>query len=164
MLGLREHDVGYGPGHDSASPGALQGDPCWAPLGAPQTNTLGKFNATPSFPAYPSGHATFGAACFEVLSAVFGTGPGGTPLTFDFVSDEFDGHNLDADGSARTLHSRTLTFDQAIEENSISRVYLGVHWKFDGFVGNDFRASTIGGVPAGLKIAPETVANQFQTV
>src|SRR5690606_5093058 len=32
----------------------------WTPLGAPASNVSGK-NFTPPFPAYPSGHATFGA-------------------------------------------------------------------------------------------------------
>jgi membrane-associated phospholipid phosphatase len=36
------------------------------PLGAPGTNMQGP-NFTPPFPAYPSGHATFGGALFQIL-------------------------------------------------------------------------------------------------
>jgi len=49
------------------------------------------------------------------------------------VSDEFKGENRDPDGSVRPRHVRH--FDglwDAIVENAESRVYLGVHWRFDG--------------------------------
>ena len=40
-------------------------DSTWRPLGAPKTNPLpGENNFTPPFPAYTSGHATFGGATF----------------------------------------------------------------------------------------------------
>ena len=55
------------------------GDPLWTPLGAPATNGAGDgVNFTPSFPAFASGHATFGAAAFVVTSHFYGTSvPGG---------------------------------------------------------------------------------------
>lgn len=38
----------------------------WLPLGAQVTNTISDLHSfTPNFPAYPSGHATFGAAAFQ---------------------------------------------------------------------------------------------------
>ena len=57
-------------------------DPNWHPLGAQATNTHGP-NFTPPFPAYPSGHATFGGALFEILRKFW---PDTTPFTF--VPDE----------------------------------------------------------------------------
>jgi vanadium chloroperoxidase len=55
--------------------------------------TLGK-NFTPNFPAYPSGHATFGAAAFQMARLVFGVKPKDRKrdtLTegLDFISEEF---------------------------------------------------------------------------
>jgi hypothetical protein len=104
-------------------------DPNWTPLGAPATNaTGGKMNFTPPFPAFDSGHATFGAALFETLKDVIGR----DNVTFILVSDEYNGKNRDADGTIRPLISRTFhSFGAAAEENGQSRIYLGIHWKFD---------------------------------
>ncbi|UEM02557.1 phosphatase PAP2 family protein [Skermanella rosea] len=119
----------------------FDGDPTWRPLGAPQTNDPGKFHRTPNFPAYPSGHATFGAACFmtvyHFLKARMDCGGGTDPdtLAFAFTSDEFNGVNGDPDGSVRPRHMRKMTLAQAIHENAVSRVYLGVHWRIDAIEG-----------------------------
>ena len=115
-------------------------DPNWRPLGRPDTNGSSR-GLTPDFPAYPSGHAAFGSAAFQLLRlflvekgvATFDAN-GIDSVSFDFVSDEFNGRNRDP----VTLHPRdhlTLGIDnlwQAITKNSLSRVYLGVHWQFDG--------------------------------
>jgi hypothetical protein len=115
-------------------------DPNWKPLGRPDTNGS-HTGLTPNFPAYPSGHATFGAAAFQLLRlflaekgvATFDV-EGIDNVPFDFVSDEFNGRNKDP----RTMQPRdylTLAYPnlwQAIIDSSISRVYLGVHWQFDG--------------------------------
>jgi len=120
-------------------------DPLWRPLGAPQTNTRqnattrGLFCRTPNFPAYPSGHATFGAACFQIafdfLVAQGNSEDDVNALKFRVVSDELNGRNRDPDGSVRSLHVRTLTLPQAIHENAVSRIYLGVHWRMDAVEG-----------------------------
>lgn len=78
----------------------------------------GKF-FTPPFPAYPSGHAAFGAAAVEVM--------------VDFVGDNY--HLVDRchenrtefDGRPRAFNS----FYAMAEENAYSRIPLGVHIQAD---------------------------------
>jgi hypothetical protein len=83
---------------------------------------------TPPFPAYPSGHAGFGAALFQILRNFYRT----DKIPFTFVSDEFNGVTLDNDGNVRPLLPRSFsTLSQAEEENGQSRIYLGIHWSFD---------------------------------
>src|SRR5918998_4692191 len=66
VLGIREHDTSMGPAApDDDNNISNDCDTSWLPLGAPRTNRIGK-NFTPPFPAYPSGHATFGAAAFHI--------------------------------------------------------------------------------------------------
>jgi hypothetical protein len=126
--------------------GTTNSDPTWAPLGAPQTNTTpGLFYRTPNFPAYPSGHATFGAACFQTVYNVLldegvSTEDELRDLEVVFISDEFPVDQqtrptLDPDGSQRTPHLRRMTLAQAIHENAVSRIYLGVHWRIDAIEG-----------------------------
>jgi vanadium chloroperoxidase len=123
-----------------AVPGNGVADPGWVPLGRPDTNGSG-LGLTPDFPSYPSGHATFGAAAFQLLRLVLVEkgiaafdAHGIDNVRFDFVSDEFNGRNRDP----RTMQPRehlTLSLDSlwhAMVDNSVSRVYLGVHWQFDG--------------------------------
>ena len=125
IIGIREAGPGYGPMRRGNA--QLDPDPFWKPLGSPVSNVLGAISFTPPFPAYPSGHATFGAACFEMVRPFVPNG-----YTFTMVSDEMNGVTLDPDGSTRTLNRRTLTLDKAIQENLESRIWQGVHWRFDG--------------------------------
>jgi hypothetical protein len=69
VVGIREADPGWGPTGQGDGNNDTKGDPFWLPLGAPNSNPIKQpaNNGTPNFPAYPSGHATFGAACFEVV-------------------------------------------------------------------------------------------------
>jgi hypothetical protein len=108
------------------------GDINFSPLGAPASNTNNSPNFTPPFPAYPSGHATFGGAIFQVMRREFGT----DNVQFTFVSDEFNGVTLANNGQPRPLLPRTFNnFTQAEEENGQSRIYLGIHWSFDKTAG-----------------------------
>lgn len=149
VVGIREAEAGWGPSPgDDCDGNALpaqgdgnilrskKGDPFWLPLGAPKSNPFPapKFgapgsNGTPNFPAYPSGHATFGSACFEVAAALLSKTP--EEIAVKFVSDEFNGKTTDNTGAVRPRYEATFTLREAIEENNISRIYLGVHWCFD---------------------------------
>jgi len=127
VAGIREADPGFGPtALGDGNPDTLC-DPAFSPLGAPASNLTGP-NFTPPFPAYPSGHAGFGGALFETLRAFFGT----DDIAFTFVSDEFNGVTKGNDGNPRPVVARSFTsLSQAEEENGQSRIYLGIHWRFD---------------------------------
>ncbi len=151
-------------------------DTGWLPLGAPNSNTfdaekgVGKKNVTPNFPAYPSGHATFGAATFRVAELYFGVIRPGIDVAknLKFVSEELNGKNKDNKGAIRPEVEVTFAggFKQMIEENGFSRIYLGVHWSFDAFAvkPNDKPDLTknIGGAPLGINIANDIFANNMQ--
>jgi hypothetical protein len=85
-------------------------------------------------------------------------------IGFSFVSDELDGRSHDADGTRRTQHLRKYTrLIDAMYENAVSRVYLGVHWRFDGTTATDAagllaQSDNIGGVPLG-----RTISNDIYT-
>jgi uncharacterized repeat protein (TIGR01451 family) len=127
IVGIREADEGTGPMKLGDNNPLTQGDPNWTPLGAPMSNmTMNNF--TPPFPAYTSGHATFGAAVFETIERFYGT----SDISFTITSDELNGVTTDNKGVVRPLAPRSFrNLDQAKKENADSRVYLGVHWRFD---------------------------------
>ena len=126
ITGIREADKGTGPsGRGDGNP-ATSGDPAFVPLGAPASNLSGP-DFTPAFPAYPSGHAGFGGALFEVLRQFYRR----DDIAFTFTSDEYNGITVGRDG-VRPVHPRSFTsLSQAEEENGQSRIYLGIHWSFD---------------------------------
>ena len=165
VVGIREHDKSMGPA--SATPqGNIDNDcdPCWLPLGAPASNSSDK-NFTPNFPAYPSGHATFGAAALHMMRLFYGVDAKDrrpdAVFKGPFVSEELDGFTRDNAGNVRPRHLREFKQGlwQMIEENGFSRVYLGVHWLFDSFLLNDKGApkleEKVGGVRLGLDIAED---------
>src|SRR6266436_4277232 len=127
IAGIRESDPGTGPTGLGDGNSDTIGDPNFSPLGAPASNLNGP-NFTPPFPAYPSGHAGFGGALFQVMRRFYGT----DNIAFTFVSDEFNGQTRDNNGNIRPYRPRSFsTLSQAEEENGQSRIYLGIHWSFD---------------------------------
>jgi len=131
MLGIRESDLGTGPtGLGDGNPLTV-GDATWTYLGAPASNGSGD-NFTPPFPAYPSGHAAFGAATFRMIALFYGT----DEIPFTFTSDEFNGVTTDNLGNVRPPSPRSFfNLSQAAAENAQSRIYLGIHWQFDATEG-----------------------------
>jgi hypothetical protein len=127
ITGIREADPGTGPtGQGDGNPLTI-GIRNYSPLGAPASNLTGP-NFTPPFPAYPSGHAGFGGALFQILRRFYQT----DNVRFTFVSDEFNGITRDNEGNVRPLRPRDFSsFSEAEEENGQSRIYLGIHWRFD---------------------------------
>lgn len=108
-------------------------DPNFTPLGSPASNFDGP-NFSPPFPAYASGHATFGGSLFQVLRRFYQT----DAIGFTFVSDEYNGITQDNLGNVRPRLSRTFgNLTQASDENARSRIYLGVHWDFDATEGQN---------------------------
>jgi vanadium chloroperoxidase len=132
------------------------GDPFWLSLGAPATNT-NDIPFKPPFPAYPSGHATFGGAVFQIVRRYYngriGTWAPNEPdtIAFDIISEELNGISRDLreaydpttpiteqPGIVRTRIPRHFnSLWEAIFENAISRIFLGVHWRFDAAAAKD---------------------------
>ena len=80
------------------------GDPTWRPL-----------LETPAHPSYVSGHSGTGAAGAAVLAKIFGD-----TTTFALSSDTLV-------GAVRSFSS----FSAAAQQNADSRLYGGIHWRFD---------------------------------
>ena len=167
ILGIREHDVSLGPAGTGNNNISNDFDTAWLPLGAPASNSLTPTrsvkNFTPNFPAYPSGHATFGAAALHMTRLFYGKkdhGPDDLLKGLAFVSDELNGVTRDNRGAVRPKHTRNFHDGLwgMIEENARSRIFLGVHWVFDAFAVKDGEfdmTRNVGGVPLGLKIAED---------
>ncbi len=85
---------------------------CYNPL-------TGDYGKSPHFPAYPSGHAGFGAAAAEVFTEFFGH-------NFTFTDRTHEGRT-EFMGMPRQFTS----FNDMAVENAVSRIYLGVHFRID---------------------------------
>jgi hypothetical protein len=105
-------------------------DPTWTPL-----------RDTPPIPDYDSGHAVEGGAAAQVLRRFFHT----DKMTFSTCSYTLPVGQTCAD---RTPTIRAFTrFSQPEEENALSRIYVGYH----------FRAAVVTGTRHGQEIADYTV-------
>lgn len=80
-------------------------DPAWTPL-----------IVTPPFPSYVSGHSSFSGAAAAVLKNFFGR---------DNIAFTLPSENI-------AVGSRSFTsFSQAAQESADSRLFGGIHWRFD---------------------------------
>jgi hypothetical protein len=84
-------------------------DPNWLPL-----------ITTPAHPSYPCAHCVFSTSAAEVLASFFGT----DNIRFSSTSE----------GTGVTRSYTSLT--QAGDEGGLSRLYGGIHWRFDINAGN----------------------------
>lgn len=104
-------------------------DPTWKSyLRNPLNNQQG---INPPFPAYPSEHATLGAAAAETLASIFGYS---YPMT-----DRCHEGRSEFIGTPRSFGS----FYEMAAESAFSRVLLGVHFRVDGDEGLRY-GTTIG--------------------
>lgn len=99
-------------------------DPSWRPLSRDRAGV----SFSPPFPAYVSGHATFAGAWAETLRLFLGTD------AVDFVATTDDPF-------AKGVTRRFTSLTNAAEEDAISRIYLGVHYRFDADNGLDLGRS-----------------------
>jgi hypothetical protein len=126
--------TGIRQGNTDGNPATIV-DTRWTPLSHdPAINGF-----TPPFPAWVSGHATFGAAHAAVMRSFYGT----DAIAFTIGSD-------DTPGEFRTFD----TFTDAALENGRSRVYLGVHWQLDAD----------GGYDAGTRLGTYVVENFLRPI
>ena len=87
-------------------------DPTWTPL-----------VETPPIPDYPSGHATEGGAAAQVLIRFFHTDKVG----YSLCSYTLPEGQRCSDASPILRHF--TSFSQAMEENGVSRIYVGFHFR-----------------------------------
>jgi hypothetical protein len=98
----------------------------WEPLNHVDPDGAGPMSAdpfTPPFPAYISGHATFGGAHAAIMRRYFGN------------NDTIQGGALTIGTDDPYVPDLTRTFtswEAMARENARSRIYLGVHYQFDG--------------------------------
>jgi vanadium chloroperoxidase len=110
-------------------------DPGWLPLGAQSTNNVDRKNVAPDFPAYPSGHATFGAAAFQSVRCFYDKGeycPDNRVEDLKFTSEELNGMSVDNAGipaagySVGCIGYSTLCFDEIDLTQNIGGAKLGI--------------------------------------
>ncbi|MEU3725778.1 vanadium-dependent haloperoxidase [Streptomyces sp. NPDC031705] len=112
-------------------------DPQWKPL---LKNNAG-VNVSPCFPAYVSGHASFGAAWAGVMKRYFGS----DDLAFDLTTDE-------PLAPVKTRHF--TSFSAAAKEDADSRIWLGVHFPWDA----------TDGLTLGEQVANQVFTTQLRTL
>lgn len=89
---------------------------------------------TYAFPSYPSAHGTASTAAMTVLANTLGTGD---QYNFTMTTEEVDkagpfSGKTKMDPTTRTFNS----FSQAGLEASLSRIYLGIHFRYDSEEGH----------------------------
>ena len=117
---------------------ATEADPAWATF----------HPTTPPYPTYSGNAATIGAACATVLAGVFGDG-------FDF---QFDWGRQGFAGVNRSYDS----FWDAAEEQADSRIYGGIHFRFDSEAGQHIGRG-VGGYVLDNYLSPRKNPSSFSS-
>ncbi|MCJ0872606.1 vanadium-dependent haloperoxidase [Streptomyces sp. AP-93] len=112
-------------------------DPQWKPL---LKNNDG-VSVNPCFPAYVSGHASFGAAWAGIMKRYFNT----DNIAFDLTTD-------DPQAPVKTRHF--TSFSAAAKEDADSRIWLGVHFPWDA----------TDGLILGDKVAAQVFSTKLRTL
>ncbi|MFI5527030.1 vanadium-dependent haloperoxidase [Kitasatospora sp. NPDC051853] len=81
---------------------------------------------TPAFPAYISGHSTWGAAWGEYMKLFTGSDTYGQSAVVKAGSLKYD-----TNAPATDVTLTWNTFSEASAQDGMSRLYGGVHWRFD---------------------------------
>ena len=141
-------------------------DPNWEYLGAPGNDpAIATDDFTPPFPAYISGHATMGGAIFRSIEKFYGTNDfniadattGADPVTTQYTLSSTEPDSGPSRNYVRFTQEGALgpELENSPEgENSMSRIYLGVHWRMDQEDGQAL----------GRAVADYVAANYFQPV
>ncbi|HMC00978.1 MAG TPA: vanadium-dependent haloperoxidase [Flavobacteriaceae bacterium] len=97
----------------------------------PEWNNLHKH--TYAFPSYPSAHGTASTAAMTVLANTLGTGD---KYSFTMTTEEVDKAGPFSEKIKMTPPTRSFeSFSQAGLEAAMSRVYLGIHFRYDSVEG-----------------------------
>lgn len=143
-----------------------EADETWAYLGAPGSNHAAAIDDfTPPFPAYVSGHATMGGSIFKSIELFYGTNnfmEADAAVGNDLVSAMYTLLSIEEGGGGSRDYVRFTQEgplvagmeDSPEGENSMSRIYLGVHWRMDQEDGQAL----------GRAVAQYVAANYFQAV
>lgn len=89
---------------------------------------------TYAFPSYPSAHGTASSAAMRVLSHTLGTGD---QYAFKMITEEVESAGPFSDKVKMNPPDRSFqSFSEAGLEASMSRVYLGIHFRYDSEEGH----------------------------
>jgi len=99
----------------------------------PDTTWNNQHKLTYAFPSYPSAHGCASAAAMFVLASTLGVGD---KYNFTMITEEVDKAGpftgkIKMDPSTRSFNS----FSEASTEAAMSRVYLGIHFRYDSIEG-----------------------------
>lgn len=100
----------------------------------PDENWNNLHKHTYAFPSYPSAHGTASSAAMRVLSEVLGTGD---TYAFTMTTEEVDSSGPFSEKKKMNPPTRSFdSFSEAGLEAALSRVYLGIHFRYDSEEGH----------------------------
>ena len=102
------------------------------PETAPELSWTNTHRHTYAFPSYPSAHGSASAAAMEVLAETFGAGRSFTMYTPLVDRAGPLSGKIEIDPPSRSFDG----FREAALECAMSRVYLGIHFRYDSVEGN----------------------------